>query len=219
MASSCSTVPKGAAGDPKALLSQACAPGKGTTGVTGSVWLKAASKEAKGQFPAAVNAQSPATLRLEITNLVGGTEAVITVEGQRYAIQVPGKNQRSEQGQGSWGGIPLRWSTELFLGRVPCPNPGELEGADVAVDEDGVLTVETRSSLQGQGEKFVYRFRSWNGGRWPVSLHWEKKGPLATSVEFKFDDPEDRTASPRKWEAKSSQGEVKVRWRDRDVQG
>lgn len=215
--SACSTVPKGVDSDPKALLAQACAPGRDVVGTQGSVWLKAQSQEAKGQFPAGVSAQTPGTLRLEITNLVGGTEAVITVEGPRYLIQVPGKNPRSEKGFGSWGGIPLRWATELFLGRIPCPSAADLEKAALSVDKDGVLTVRTQASIEGEGETYVYRFRSWAGGYWPDSLRWERKGAFAAQVDFKFDDPEDKTASPRKWEAKSPQGEVKVRWRDRDV--
>jgi hypothetical protein len=64
-------------------------------------------------------------------------------------------------------------------------------------------------------EKFIYSFRSWGGKAWPEKLHWERNG--GAGVDFKFDDPEDKTASPRKWEAKSVQGEVKVRWRDREA--
>src|SRR5262249_13269789 len=74
----CATSAKPGA-DGLALLEQACKPGQGVRGVKGSVWLKAQSKEASGQFPAMVDA-SPERLRLEATNLTGGTEALITVE-------------------------------------------------------------------------------------------------------------------------------------------
>lgn len=214
------TVSKGA--DPRALLGAACTPGAGVKSVKGSVWLKAKSKEASGQFPAVVEAPSPDRLKLEITNLVGGTEAIVTVEGRHYKIEVPNHKEQDEQGDSSWGGIPLQWANALFLGRIPCPETAQTKDAALSVDAQGNLVVEAPRSLDKLAEKYVYHFRSLEGGFWPESLHWERAGiegspPLV--VDFKFEDPEDKTRSPRKWEAHGTQGEVKVRWKDRQVQG
>ncbi len=216
----CSTVPAKFRADPAHLLERACSPGAGLSGAKGSVWMKAASREASGQFPADVDAQSGRTLRLEVTNLLGGIEALISVSPDRYDIEVPGKKDRKavrQSGEGSWGGIPLIWAPDLFLGRIPCPTPEQLSTASRRVDESGALVLETRPSLQGAAERFEYRFRDHAGDRWPEGLVWERLGPLGHRVEFRFDDPEDLPQSPRKWEAKSSAGEVKVRWRDRTV--
>ncbi|MGK5089583.1 hypothetical protein WDW86_18685 [Bdellovibrionota bacterium FG-2] len=205
----------------KVWLDSACSLGRTTKGVKGSVWLKAKSKEASGQFPANVEAKATAEgseLRLEVTNLLGGTEALISVKNQTYRIEVPAQNKVLEQGQVSWGGIPLRWATELFLGRIPCPS-GSAESADskVEIDSTGRLDVSIPRTLEGDAERFIYSFRSWAGRPWPEALKWERKGSIPLVVEFTFDDPEDRTAIPRKWEAKSARGEVKVRWKDREI--
>ncbi len=207
--------------DPADLLAQACKPARDVTEARGSVWLKARSKEASGQFPANVKAKGD-HLELEVTNLLGGTEAWIRVDGKKYEIRVPANGAKSkprvETGANSWGGIPLRWSSELFLGRIPCPNATQLKGAKLAVEENGQLTVETPSSLDFEAERFVYRFRSWAGAPWAESLHWERRGTSPVAIHFTFDQPDDKSASPLKWEAQSGQGEVKVRWKDRQIE-
>lgn len=198
-----------------ALLDAACAPARDSSEVTGSIWLKASSPEASGQFPANVKATAPSSLVLEVTNLVGGTEAIIKVDGLKYSIQSTKKNVREQKGYGTWGGIPLVWATELFLGRIPCPRAADRA---LAAAPNGALEVRTKRDLSHPAERFVYTFRSWGSKPWPETLHWERlssKGSVDVSVDFKFDDPEDGTSSPRKWEAKSSLGEVKVRWKDR----
>jgi hypothetical protein len=175
--------------------------------------MKAESKDAKGTFPANVTAKAPDSLTLEVVNLIGGTQAIITVEGGKYTILVPDKNgkNRKKEGQGSWGGIPLHWASDLFLGKIPCPPADALASAKLSLSPEHDLIVELPE------ERFVYSFRSWGGKAWPERLHWERKDTSVAAVDFKFDDPEDKTHSPRKWEAKSVQGEVKVRWRDREA--
>src|SRR4051812_22174941 len=87
LATGCAHAPVTRGMDPKVLLADACRPGSEIKSIKGTVWLKAASKDASGQFPAYVLAKDPDSLRLEVTNLVGGTEAVITVDGQKYRIE------------------------------------------------------------------------------------------------------------------------------------
>ena len=171
------------------------------------------SKEAKGGFPAQVSATAPGHVTLEVTNLLGGREALIRVAGGKYSVEAPSKNgqaARKSEGSGSWGGIPLRWAAELFLGRMPCPNMAHR--LRLRVEESGDLVAE------GDGERFTYRFRKWAGKPWADSLHWEDLSQPSLSVDFKFDDPEDKSGAPKKWEAKSPRGQVKVRWRDLQIQ-
>lgn len=222
LAIGCGHAPLKKATDPKLLLQLACEPGANIQSVTGSAWLKAHSKEASGQFPAQIEAPSPDRLKMEITNLLGGTEAVITVEGGHYSIVVPNHAERTEKGADSWGGIPLRWANALFLGRIPCPaSQGAKLSLGAPSSEADELIVEVPRTLGRMAEKFIYRFRSVQGQPWPEALHWERAGMGGASplvVDFKFEDPEEKTRSPKKWEAKGSQGEVKVRWRDRQPQ-
>lgn len=217
--SGCAHVPAGKDQSPEQLLSFACTPGEKTQSIKGSVWLKAKSKEASGQFPANVQAEGTHHLKLEVTNLLGASEAVITVEGGKYTIEIPSRKRgpKKEEGSNSWGGIPLQWATDLFIGRIPCPSATSLNSAHLSVTDQGALVIETTSSLGRDAEKYVFQFRKWEGNPWPETLHWESKGSITAAVDFKFDDPEDGTHSPKKWEATSSQGEVKVRWKDREI--
>jgi hypothetical protein len=202
------------------LTSSACGLGAGLRSVKGSVWLKAQSQEASGQFPAQVSAVAPDKLQMEVTNLIGGTEAVISVDGRHYTIHVPSKKDAAsrpdEQGYNSWGGIPLRWATDLFLGKVPCPSPDDLKDAKRGRTETGDLRIETLPGLEKEPELFEVHFRNWSGKSWPESIHWVRKSAVPLTVDFKFNDP-DADGSPTKWEAKSDRGEVKVRWRDREM--
>ncbi|MGZ3696695.1 MAG: hypothetical protein ACXWP5_01265 [Bdellovibrionota bacterium] len=203
--------------DPKLLLANACAPGAKVVSAKGSVKMSAKSREASGQFPAQVDV-SAGKLYLEITNLLGGTEATITIDHGHYVIDASKqKTGGVREGNGSWGGIPLRWATELFLGRIPCPSADDQKTARLSTSAEGDLIAEVPRTLGTQAEKFVYRFRETPGGPWPDFLRWEQGEPAVRMMEFKFDEPEDETRSPRHWEARSDQGEVKVRWREREV--
>jgi hypothetical protein len=179
--------------------------------------MKATSEEAKGQFPASVRAIEPDQVTLEVTNLIGARQALIEVKKGSFTIDVPdqeGGNSRQGQGKDYWGGIPLRWASQLFLGRIPCPPAGTKSLIVRSDPETGELTLLTPLNAEGYHETFVYRFHQWAGRPWPESLHWERQGRGATSVDFKFADPDDKTGSPKKWEAKSPLGEVKLRWTD-----
>ncbi len=202
--------------DPKALVNQICSQRDVARSIKGSVWMKVKSNDASGQFPADVVADGDGKLSLEVTNLLGGTEAIITVEGSQYRIQVPNKPERKEVGYGYWGGIPLRWASDVFMGYIPCPMAKNLPDAQFQFGKDEDLVVQTIASLDSEPERFTYRFRSWWGKPWVDSVKWERLGALKLTVEFKFDEPHADTGIPQKWEAKSVQGEVKVRWKERD---
>jgi hypothetical protein len=212
--SGCAHLPSGKPADPKSYFNSACGIGQTTKSVSGTVWLKAKSKEASGQFPADVKADASGNLHLEVTNLLGGTEATIVIENNSYRIDSPKRKMKAQTGYDSWGGIPLRWASDLFLGRIPCPSDA---GAKLSMDKDGELSVLTEEGIKGPAEQYVYKFKSWAGKPWPESLHWERKGAMAMQVDFSFDDPDDSTGSPRKIEAKSPHGDVKIRWRERNV--
>jgi hypothetical protein len=227
LAFSCARAPVSRDMEPEQLLKMACEPGEETRLVEGSVWLKASSKDASGQFPAEVRAVAPSQLKLEVTNLIGGTEAVIAVEGTKYKIDLPSKKKKSgkaqaassaEEGQNSWGGIPLRWATDLFLGKIPCPPAAMLKDSKLKIDEELKLVVETPATLGSDPQKFVYEFQTWEGKPWAKALRWESGGALPTAVDFAFEDPEPATRSPRRWEARSDRGEVKIRWKERKPQ-
>lgn len=209
--------PIGRGRSPQELRQAACRPGKNVDKAEGTVWIKTKTSEFSGQFPANVAVSLPDQLKLEITNLLGGTEALITVGHDHYeVIDTRGKqSEKKDEGFGNWGGIPLRWATDLFLGKVPCPSSSAETRA--SVNEDGELTLLAREHPGKWQQKFIFEFKNRDGKPWPSRLHWEHLESPSVSVDFHFDDPEDETLSPQKWEAESQQGKVKVRWRDRNV--
>jgi len=212
----CASAPRVGKGiPPEELFNSACQPGKNVQSAQGSVWLKANSDEVSGQFSANVLSTAPNHLKLEVTNFLGGTEALITVDQEHYQITKPDGKEKQDEGYGSWGGIPLRWATDLFLGKVPCPAPSK--DLHLSVDGQGDLVVIVPESAGVEPQRFVFSFRQNAGKPWPDVLHWERRVAPFISVDFKFDDPEDETLSPKKWEAKSSRGSVKARWRDREI--
>lgn len=214
MVTGCAHLPEAQKRDPAYLLSQACQAGSSVKKVSGSVWIKAKSPEASGQFPADVLAQAPSTLKLEVTNLLGATEATVTISGDQMVIDSIHKKagESAVEKQGSWAGIPLRWAVDLFLGRIPCPP----EGATLSSPEDDVLVARSGQS-GGPVETYEFRLKDYAGGLIADSLVWTQSGSAANRVEFHFYDPEDHTRSPKRWDATSPHGEVKVRWRDRVV--
>lgn len=199
---------------PPELLAQACMPGTQSNGVSGVAWLKAKSSKASGQFPANIQATAPDRLRLEVETPFGGTYAVLTIKGGAYKVVVPGKPEQSREGKTSWGGIPLKWATDLFLGRIPCPDAASRATAHLSITNDDELVVEVPAKDSNPEEKFVFMFDEKSGKFSPKSLHWEKDD---AEVDFQFSDPDPKTLSPLKWQAKSAQGEVKIRWKDREI--
>lgn len=204
-----------------ALLKMVCKPSEKVLGVRGSVWLKAKSKEASGQFPATVLVEGVKDgrkphLKMEVTNLVGGVEALIEVTGDEYFITGP-KLKTAMKGKQSWGGIPLEWAHVLFMGKIPCAPQKEWTGLKLTSTGDHQLTV--RRLVQGahaQEEIFAYELKKWGEELWPEHLVWTRHlNGKETRIEFRFQDPEEGTGAPMRWEAKSVMGEVKVRWKDR----
>ena len=202
------------------LLQRACAPGQDLREVRGSVWMKVASRESSGQFPAQVRAVEGKRVDLEVTNLLGGVEARIHVDEAGYQLDLPGKKGRQasqERGEGHWGGIPLTWAPDLFLGRVPCPPRARWSELKYERTALGGVKVTLPARLGGGQESFEYSFRRFEGEPWPETLVWTQSGAFARQVTFQMDDPEKGSSSPRKIVAKSDLGEVKIRWTRRDL--
>ena len=197
-----------------------CSPTPHVSDVKGSVWMKARSKEATGQFPALVHAVDQGRLELQITNLLGASEAVVKVDEKTFTIESHNPKISSQKGSGVWAGIPLKWATVLFLGQMPCPDAAAQKSMMLSKGEkEGELRVRIPAAAgqSGDEESYVYSFKSWAGQPWVDHLFWERKGSRPLTIEIQFDDPDPAQNLPRRWEAKSSLGEVKVRWKDREL--
>jgi hypothetical protein len=208
---SCSTTKKS---NPLSKLAEICNIGRNTKEVSGNLLIKARSKEAKGQFPAAIKVnKAQKTMILEVTNLVGGPIASIKVSNEKFLIKTFGKKKQVAKGSISWGGIPLIWSLDLFLGKIPCPS---LVNPDVKVKLSDTPDWQLLATIKD--ETYRYKIGIYEGAAWPEELLWSNN-KKKESVHFWFSDPDGESMSPKKWRVKSSKnGEVRVKWRDRRVQ-
>lgn len=178
--------------------------------VSGSVYLRARSFEdstQSGQFSADVRASRADGLRLQILNPLGGREAEIRVTPE--AVWINGKRSLGEKTSASWGGIPLRYALELFLGIPPCPKLAE--SAEISVEDTDTLVARSGS------ETYRYRVKRWVNGYYPSWVQWQPQ--TGAAIEFLFEDVDSAAHYAKKWEAKGASGEVKVKWRERRLQG
>ncbi len=210
---SCATGPRVEENRPEELYSYACRSHAKVKKVEGSVWMSVKSREASGQFPAQVLAKSPSFLELEVTNLLGGTEARIYVQKSKIKVQVPGKPDQNKKG--AWGGIPLQWAPQLFIGQVPCPSRKKIKKSQMRVDERHDLLIEFEEAQ----EQFEYQFKTVAGKPWPEKVIWKKTvNDQSIEVVFEFSDPESQTRLSKRWEVRSRLGEIKLRWKQRRVE-
>jgi len=197
-------------------VERSCSIGRTVRQAKGRVGIRAIDVRGKSvQFSAFVNAEQQGTFRLEATNPLGGTEATIEYRDGRFVVSRPGKGTELDRQATHWNGIPLRFALELFLGRVPCPEPASLDRGSFRLTAPGTVEWE----LSG-AERWHWEFRDENGSTWVDRLVWQSLAPGAREregeVEFLFRDPDSKSGTPSVWEVKSRQGEVKVRWRDRE---
>lgn len=185
--------------------------------------MKVSSPQASGRFPAEVVATAPGSLQMEVLNLLGGTEAVIQIQGQKMQIKTPQKDDkksRTIRASDTWGGLPLAWGADLFLGRVPCPK--RLSGIQLEFQSSDPKNLQV--TVKRLGKKialFEYTLRKWNNAMWTERLVWTRLGREAQKkshrVQFEFSHPNRETGSALRWSAESSRGHVRVRWRKRSV--
>jgi len=225
LGSSCSSLPKNL-GTAQDLFEATCsgpqAPGKSVTKVSGSIWAKVESPELKGQFPATVLAQAPNKLALEVTNLIGSPQAWLKMEDGHVNLKLTPATQRA-YGQQSirsiWGGLPLEFAPDLFLGRVPCPRTGTGRDLRISVVGERLEVIETDLATKARS-KYLYSYRGYDGRPWPKALTFQGvlKSGQAIRVDFEFESPSGAGAIAERWSATSTRGTAKVRWKDRAVE-
>ena len=201
---------------PHQLYEEACKRSDRIHSTSGEVSLKIKSKDLSGQFNASVKAETSHVLNLEVDHPLGGLAARVRVEGDSFEVQNLSENPpHIEKGRRAWSGVPVEFATSLFLGKVPCPNSLG-RSSQLSITPEGELRVK----LSDQ-EEWIYRFRVWQGRPWPEALDWKpyflsRDGDQKVKiVEMSFDDPDSVDRSPRKWEIRSQEGFIKVRWKDR----
>jgi hypothetical protein len=183
------------------------------TQIDGDLWMKIKSKEANGQFKAALLANLKAeSLDLEVLNLFGGTEASVHILKDKYTVH-RGKlvsGSVIDEGLRTWSGIPLRWALDLFSSQMPCPFlvEGEKKWVFSGNELDGIR-------IEAKDEQFEFRFKEESQVRYVSNINWKSTVRANQFVQVRFDSPENGY-SPA-FEIESPSGHVKVKWRSRNT--
>lgn len=192
----------------KKVFSQICSTQKLPSSVEGSVWMKAKSKDASGQFPAAVQVKSLEEMKLEVTDLLGSTEARIEVKKKRYRIEIPKQKKKILKNKDTWAGIPLRWAPIVLLGGVPCPSRPLLKKGEILLGEDD-------SSFRWVSAKQSFEYTLSEVSKpWVEKVIWSNE---SQKVVFEFSRPSEEDDSAQHIKISSSKGEVRLRWRERNT--
>lgn len=187
------------------------------TRVEGAASFKVKSPEANGKFSADVVASSSGELQIEVTNPLGGTEAVIRVSQGTYKIEIPGKPEKTQKGLGYWGGIPLHWAVDLFIGKIPCaPQASREDQPRFHWDQSlHALRVEAKGAF-GDLETYDYFFGESEDGPRLKKVDWNRRGAFQSHIRMTFQEWNESKQLYKKWSAESKQGEVAVRWQSVD---
>lgn len=194
---------------PHQLIEELCSARSDVKSSLGQLWIQARTPDASGQFPASVKATRAGDVDLEIVDLIGGKVATLNVRGESFRLKHAQDPSRSFSGSGEWNAIPVRWLNRVFLGQLPCPAESELQKAVIrSLDSD---EIEVRMSKK---DRVIYRYAFSGAILWAKEVDWLIHGER---VFFTFDDVEFGSGAPLKWSVKSALGEIKARWKQRDL--
>ena len=205
--SACSSTPKTSTetltnSQAKAWFQQYCS--KGPRAINGDLVVKSNTKEFKGQFPAGIHVEPDGSFKMEVTNIIVGTQLLISGHGGTMDIQVPPKPQYSRSGVTNYMGIPIPVLAQLLLGDLPCPPENE------------------RTKVEAQGSRMVIQTQSWKwsfekaeagAGGVPVRLFLTNN---QKQIDLTIEDWDTDKNFADKVSVKSPEGESKWTWRSRN---
>lgn len=227
----CASAPKPGEFSARDLMAAACPANflgeKGVKTVKGSIWTKIESKEMSGQFPATVRVEYPNLLGVEVTNLIGSPQAWLKIENEKTELRFTTENEKEygkPPARSMLGGLPLELASRLFAGGVPCPLESEERSARVKLTPEGGVEVFEQNTRTRTVTHIHYSFTRYAGKPWVNEVRWEKlaqgakrsaKSNLITIIR---EDPSGPDGAPIRWSASSALGEIRIRWKDRNVQ-
>lgn len=171
--------------------------------LTGDILVRSSTKEFRGQYPASIHFSKDKEFTLEVTNLIGGTMAMLKGTPAEIQIISPGKPQYNRKGIHQYMGLPVPLFAKLIHGDLPCPDTTSLkvEGSEILLN-DGTLEWRIERSDQDSGSVPV-RMRIFDQGKVKVEMaieRWNSEESYAEKVRI-------RTA----------EGDLKWSWRSREL--
>jgi len=177
-------------------------PKKQSQEMNGEILVRSSTREFKGQYPASIHFSKEGFFSLEVTNVIGGTIAML--KGRTDSIEVistsrPQYNQKSVK---QYMGLPVKLLAQLLHGDLPCPSISNVrtEGEKIVIS-DGPLEWQVERSDQDSGA-LPYRARIFEGSQLKIDLiieRWNTKEAYAEKV---------RVSTP--------EGDLKWTWRSRN---
>lgn len=196
---------------PIEVLKKTCLIGSQIHQVRGEAWMKIKSEDKSsrnGQFPASIASQPTGALRIEVTNPIGGTEAIIDWSDTDFVLKLKDRkpDTRKIGHSSSWSGVPLRFGRALLMGKMVCPKPETMAQGHSSWRDDQLF-------FETSEETFEYLYEFGQPEYFPTQVVWTRKSSQGdVVVAFKFDRPDTQTQSPLTWEAKSRGEELKFKW-------
>jgi hypothetical protein len=170
--------------------------------MNGEILVRSSTREFKGQYPASIHFSKEGSFSLEVTNVIGGTIAMLKGGYDSVDVISSSKPQYNQKSVKQYMGLPVKLLAQLLHGDLPCPSISNLrtEGEKIVIS-DGRLEWQVERSDRDSGA-VPYRARIYEGSKLKIDLiieRWNAKEAYAEKV---------RVTTP--------EGDLKWTWRSRN---
>jgi hypothetical protein len=210
---SCSTLPQAShqklsTSEAKAFLTKWCSsvgrPSSAHHELKGEVLVRSSTREFKGQYPASVHFSKEGTFVLEVTNLIGGTVAMLKVNESSIEIIYSSQPKFNRKGIKSYMGLPVKLLLQMLHGDLPCP--------DLKEDVFG----DTRILVKDGRFHWEFERAETDAGMIPFKVKITEAG--REQVDFRIEKWNQMEGYAEKVKVSTPEGELKWTWRSRDLE-
>jgi hypothetical protein len=106
----------------------------------GEILVRSSTKEFKGQYPASIHFSKDKSFSLEVTNLIGGTVAILKGDMSTVEVFSPSRPKYNRKGIHQYMGLSIPLFVKLLHGDLPCPEHGEVKtvGNEIVIKDAGL---------------------------------------------------------------------------------
>ena len=171
--------------------------------LTGEILVRSSTKEFKGQYPASIHFSKEKDFSLEVTNLIGGTVAILKGDPNSVEVFSTSRPQYNRKGIKKYMGLPIPLFAKLLHGDFPCPESAavKVEGSEIIINDADLEWRMERSSEDSGSVPF--RTRIFDHRQLKVEMlieHWNAEEFYAEKVKVH-----------------TSEGDLKWSWRSRNL--
>lgn len=171
--------------------------------MTGDILVRSSTKEFKGQYPASIHYSKDQDFSLEITNLLGGTVAILKGGPTEMEVFSPSHPKYNRKGIKQYMGLSIPLLSKLIHGDLPCPDSTsvKVEGTEILVPDSGMEWRIERSDTAS--------------GSVPVRMRIFEEAKVKVELVIEDWDVEENYA--KKVKVSTSEGDLKWNWRSRKL--